>query len=248
MGEQLLRVAIYHAMSGKVDQEFVVRAKQPVTDLFDHPSFFCASEPAQQSGSTLFIGGIFYEDRRRATSGDVPATSAASSAAAAALGGSAGNGSAEARAQWLRTRGATISVRDAHGVCFGDLEVQLGAHYEYAHGGGCSHILSFTDAWLAYGGDVESAAEYPVHVFQAKRKRQRCDACAAARAQLTVLGSAHAAQPLMLLCERCFVELHYDAEGALAPGSAKLRAYPYSLESGALKGTSWRARAGGVKE
>ena len=163
---------------------------------------------------TLFVSGVFYEDRRGGG------------------GGAADAGSAEKRAAWLRAQGASAcDVRSMNETAFNELDIHLGAHYVYTHSGGCSHVVSFVDARLAHSADVADAREYPLHVYQHKMRRRKCAACADVRAQLTCVGSAQTASPLTMLCEVCYVRLHYDAEGALAPGvSSAMRVYPYHCD------------------
>ena len=254
-GEVLFRVAIFHPIRVAKAQEFVVLGRQKVTALFDHPSLFClvdymapprgggdaggsamttttttttssaSSSSSSSSASasacahvarsrTLFVGGVFYEDRRGGG------------------GGAADAGSAEKRAAWLRAQGAGhVAVRSMEATTFAELDIQLGAHYVYTHGGGCSHVVSFVDARLAHGADVADAREYPMHVYQDKTRRRKCAACADVRAQLTCVGSAQTASPLTMLCEVCYVRLHYNADGALAPGaSSAMRVYPYHCD------------------
>jgi hypothetical protein len=120
------------------------------------------------------------------------------------------------------------------------LRPRLGAHYLFCHAGDCEHLLIFTDCRLlagGLGGDLLNARYYPRHVFQARIRRRRCQACEASWACLVVYGDRLADTNPAYFCDHCFGVLHAvspagDGAGPWQQlaGPDQPQVYPYTHE------------------
>lgn len=142
----------------------------------------------------------------------------------------------ESAAQQGRDTGwGRLVAGDMAATRFIDLKPRLGAHYLFAHAGDCEHIMVFTDARLLSplpGVDMRNARYYPRHVFQAKIRRRRCQACDVVWASLMSYGDRLAETNPAYWCEHCYRASHTvsgpDGEPMAMGGPDAPQVFPYT--------------------
>lgn len=105
-----------------------------------------------------------------------------------------------------------------------ELKIRLNYPYTYTHRQYCTHTIIFTDLRLITVDDVSSAGSYPREIFCSPTKIRRCEVCTSRNANKLCMKDELLGDKVCYLCERCFVDLHYDESGYLLYST---KPYPY---------------------
>lgn len=105
-----------------------------------------------------------------------------------------------------------------------ELKVRLNYPYTYTHRQYCTHTILFTDLRLITLDDISTIGAYPREIFCAPTRIRRCEVCLSRNANKLCMKDELLGDKVSYLCERCFLDLHYDERGYLLYST---KPYPY---------------------
>ncbi|XP_046842754.1 snRNA-activating protein complex subunit 3-like [Xenia sp. Carnegie-2017] len=219
--EVVLSVALFHPVSCRKVQEFLVLGRQKLTELRDkiycpadtivvgehseNPEFAAAASNKDVCPSAfIFIEGVFYNDMRKDLCRDYSTLIM----------------------DWIKSH---KNEEARYGVCtskkmeessFEDLSIKLGYPYVYMHQGNCEHLLIFRDLRMLHADDPQSTSFYPFQIFRPRPMRRTCMVCAVNCARWLTRYDLLMSEDPSLFCEKCFKALHYKGNDKAYPFSA----------------------------
>ncbi|BDA46278.1 snRNA-activating protein complex subunit 3 [Coccomyxa sp. Obi] len=229
--EVLLTVGILRYGQSYRMQEFIVAGSQRLTDLRD--ALVCPADVnlralgiAVPSGY-FYIEGTFYNDMRAPDSVDYsepiisfcqqnnllppPTTQQADQEARP-------RGNLNLEGVQDNGRQAVYKKADMHTTRFkdlGNLCIGFFPGYVYCHQGCCEHGLYFRDIRRIHPDDSHALSDYPIPVYQAQTRRQRCTVCATRFAVKVTYEDRLAPETPAFWCSECYEAIHYESSGRL---------------------------------
>ncbi|EIE24050.1 hypothetical protein COCSUDRAFT_62573 [Coccomyxa subellipsoidea C-169] len=239
--EILLTVGILRYGHSNRLQELVVAGSQRMTDLRD--ALACPADINLRAlgmavpSAYFYIEGTFYNDLRAAGSLDysepiisfcqqnslLPPAAEEADAEARQRGDADQEGSRDEAPQ------ASYKREDMHSTRFMDLvNLRVGSFpgYVFCHQGCCEHALYFKDVRRIHPDDSHSLSDYPIPVYQAQFRRQRCSLCATRFAVKVTYEDEHAPESPAFWCIECYQAMHYDGSGKL---KYQHKVFPYQV-------------------
>eukprot|EP00300_Choanocystis_sp_HF-7_P016796 c19535_g1_i5.p1 GENE.c19535_g1_i5~~c19535_g1_i5.p1 ORF type:complete len:223 (+),score=53.70 c19535_g1_i5:384-1052(+) len=204
--EVLLSVSFHTFDKNTKTQEFLVLGSQSLTCLRDR--FYCLEDHilcgTEMPSGYFLIENTFFVDTRNEKAIDY---------------------SKEIVSNLAEPKFHTCAMQD---TVFLDLELVLGRPYIYCHQGNHEHIITFNEVRFANSSDEVRLSKYPMHVFQAKLRSQKCRVCDIHAAKFVCYDDKLTTESPFLFCETCYHSLHYDEFGDLLYDDFKV--FPYYHE------------------
>lgn len=201
LGSEVILTVSVHGKDGNKEQEYDILSTQTLEELRD--AFYFAEDwkydgPTRLDSACFFIDGIFYSDRRWASSLDyskelIPHVQ-------------------QTGCQNLRetsSRSMTTRLSDLERIPFGE-------RCAYIHQGNEEHAIYFTGARLpALNSDCPLKEAYPLLTFMRDFPRKLCQACIQTLAFWAVHNAVRCPRNPTYVCQLCFRHYFQDEDGKL---------------------------------
>ncbi|CAE7488782.1 Snapc3 [Symbiodinium necroappetens] len=201
LGSEVILTVSVHGKDGNKEQEYDILSTQTLEELRD--AFYFAEDwkydgPTRLDSACFFIDGIFYSDRRWASSLDyskelIPHVQ-------------------QTGCQNLRetsSRSMTTRLSDLERIPFGE-------RCAYIHQGNEEHAIYFTGARLpVLSSDCPLKEAYPLLTFMRDFPRKLCQACIQTLAFWAVHNAVRCPRNPTYVCQLCFRHYFQDEDGKL---------------------------------
>jgi len=246
----LYKIAIYHPLTGKKTQEFLVPGQQNLYEL--KKSIHCVTDlyidmNENRGGSFFFIEGTFYEDETEIRICDEIINAQKIHLANEKLIKTEGKfamSTSHKNKTFPYNPSNYIDLKNPENnidpslvkykpftqksmliTSWNSINLRIGVPYLFRHKNSCDHLFCINDIRLLENTDNSKITEYPLLVFQSKQKRFLCNVCAVKHAKFVCKNDRLSIGKPLYICDSCYRLTHYDKNGKLLYNDFTL--YPY---------------------